>query len=1298
LETFVIGFVVEQTGYPREIVELDADLEGDLGIDSIRKAQLFGEIGQRYGLSADASVSLDDFRTLRHLLDYMLPRVGGAAGGSAAADALAVPAAASAPVVSPSIVSAPTVAVAAAMPAAASELETFVIGFVVEQTGYPREIVELDADLEGDLGIDSIRKAQLFGEIGQRYGLSADASVSLDDFRTLRHLLDYMLPRVGGAPGGSAVADAPAAPMPAAAGTPLPSESFLRGRAEGQQHAVAIRRWCRELVAAGRVGKVPSAFAADTAEFLAGVADAVGVDRGVLESGLSAPTVALGGIDLLVDLSGRDLSGLLLGFGRYAEPVVREVAASTTLLAVAGLPGAVAGWNTSGLMALLTPRAGAAAILALPRIVTGCRSAADLAAAGPWPEGILVVSPPTAEIWESDSAGHLQPTSPCHRESAEGSAVTRILLGAAPATPLPALFAAAAGGLPAALSSAATWLAAGSGANGPRSLAGGPLGAGQLITAAASMAELFPAHPGHTAAPPFPASASGITRRYGLAVREIATTAGTNLAGERVLVLGAGPAVPAILERIRAGGGKAVAGEAGTVADAVAAIDAAEAAGPVRHLIVVTPPTDAPAWSADGAAAVAALFAGCQRWIIARASAADIARSTLTAATSLGGDFGLGGDIGWVGSGAVTGLFKNLAHEFASLKVRVVDFQAMAAPVEQAERLVAEIGAAGPVEIGYRQGRRVEVVPTTGGPVSATRLDGLQQGSVWIVTGGARGVTAACALELGRRHGLELILVGSTRPEPVEPAWLRADEAGLRDLKGRIMIAAKSHGADPRQAWRSVEKSIEIARSLEAFHAAGVHVWYEACDLGDAAAVQRLVDTVSQSMGPIRGIVHGAGWESACRFEKKTLEGLAATIGPKCLGLEHLLHAASRQPIGALIAFGSTSGRLGGHGQADYSLANDLLAKLVASARRRRPGLRATTFHWHAWDEVGMASRPESRFVLEQFGLKFMPLAEGVGRFLAEIEAGLPDAEVLVTEPVFCPDAPIAAAPLPARRARGSLVEAVEGSGVGSEVSFIVSPTSDTFLADHRRSGRPLLPAVIDAELLAQAALAADVPGGVREIRDFRVERGLVFQTNDPRRLIVSLKPAADGSLAASLREAEASPGGRPLASGTVVPAPCEAVTATLDEMPFPWNPVVYREDGPMWHGPAFRTLSGLLLDRNGGWGKLTAPDPDRVAGPRGAQGWTVPAALLDGALFACGVYSYILCGKRVEIPVRFGRLRFVSDPVVGETCVVRLLFVSQDAQETVYDLVIFGADGRVILSLERLAMSGLAAERSRPT
>ena len=31
------------------------------------------------------------------------------------------------------------------------ELSDFLIDFVIEQTGYPREIVELDADLEADL-------------------------------------------------------------------------------------------------------------------------------------------------------------------------------------------------------------------------------------------------------------------------------------------------------------------------------------------------------------------------------------------------------------------------------------------------------------------------------------------------------------------------------------------------------------------------------------------------------------------------------------------------------------------------------------------------------------------------------------------------------------------------------------------------------------------------------------------------------------------------------------------------------------------------------------------------------------------------------------------------------------------------------------------------------------------------------------------------------------------------------------------------------------------------------------------
>ena len=122
-------------------------------------------------------MSLDDFRTLRHLLDYMLPRVGGGAGGRPQSAPATVETATSSVSRGPVAgnVAAPAVAPSRADDHAAGtsagELETFLVDFVVEQTGYPREIVELDADLEGDLGIDSIRKAQLFGEIGQKYGL-----------------------------------------------------------------------------------------------------------------------------------------------------------------------------------------------------------------------------------------------------------------------------------------------------------------------------------------------------------------------------------------------------------------------------------------------------------------------------------------------------------------------------------------------------------------------------------------------------------------------------------------------------------------------------------------------------------------------------------------------------------------------------------------------------------------------------------------------------------------------------------------------------------------------------------------------------------------------------------------------------------------------------------------------------------------------------------------------------------------------------------------------------------------------
>ncbi|MBQ9873168.1 MAG: hypothetical protein IJM30_01785, partial [Thermoguttaceae bacterium] len=144
------------------------------------KGQLFGELGEYFDVQPDGTKTLDDFQTLRSVLDFLLDNLG----GSSAPTQVATPA--------------PQTTAPAANAPSRDELENFLINFVVEQTGYPREVVDLDANLEADLGIDSIKKGQLFGELGEYFDVQPDGTKTLDDFQTLRSVLDFLLDNLGG--------------------------------------------------------------------------------------------------------------------------------------------------------------------------------------------------------------------------------------------------------------------------------------------------------------------------------------------------------------------------------------------------------------------------------------------------------------------------------------------------------------------------------------------------------------------------------------------------------------------------------------------------------------------------------------------------------------------------------------------------------------------------------------------------------------------------------------------------------------------------------------------------------------------------------------------------------------------------------------------------------------------------------------------------------------------------------------------------------------------------------------------
>ncbi|MFJ9818985.1 SDR family oxidoreductase [Streptomyces sp. NPDC101151] len=90
VERVVLEIISERTGYPVDMIEPDLDLEADLSIDSIKRAEIAGELARRLGIAGGAEV-LDDAeleelakaRTAASVTAWLTARVGGGAGADA---------------------------------------------------------------------------------------------------------------------------------------------------------------------------------------------------------------------------------------------------------------------------------------------------------------------------------------------------------------------------------------------------------------------------------------------------------------------------------------------------------------------------------------------------------------------------------------------------------------------------------------------------------------------------------------------------------------------------------------------------------------------------------------------------------------------------------------------------------------------------------------------------------------------------------------------------------------------------------------------------------------------------------------------------------------------------------------------------------------------------------------------------------------------------------------------------------------------------------------------------------------
>jgi acyl transferase domain-containing protein/NAD(P)-dependent dehydrogenase (short-subunit alcohol dehydrogenase family) len=191
LEATLLEVVAAKTGYPAEMLQLDMELDTDLGIDSIKRVEIFAVMQEKLPDAPPVKAEhLGTLRTLRQVIDFLS---AGDRNG----------------------VAAPAPGGANADHAAQVFLEV-----VSQKTGYPPEMLQLDMELDTDLGIDSIKRVEIFAVMQEKLPDAPPVKAEhLGTLRTIRQVIDFLAQDHSHAPRDGydrAPTPKPTAPLPAA--------------------------------------------------------------------------------------------------------------------------------------------------------------------------------------------------------------------------------------------------------------------------------------------------------------------------------------------------------------------------------------------------------------------------------------------------------------------------------------------------------------------------------------------------------------------------------------------------------------------------------------------------------------------------------------------------------------------------------------------------------------------------------------------------------------------------------------------------------------------------------------------------------------------------------------------------------------------------------------------------------------------------------------------------------------------------------------------------------------------------
>jgi NAD(P)-dependent dehydrogenase (short-subunit alcohol dehydrogenase family) len=385
-------------------------------------------------------------------------------------------------------------------------------------------------------------------------------------------------------------------------------------------------------------------------------------------------------------------------------------------------------------------------------------------------------------------------------------------------------------------------------------------------------------------------------------------------------------------------------------------------------------------------------------YALARAAESDLKQTgraggaLFAAITARGGAFGLQPNGPFSPTHfAVADFTKTIALEFTGVLCKVVDLDPTDPNPILRQKLIDELTSPDDtLQVGLPGDRRLTVVPQIA-PLDGEATRQIQRDWVFLVTGGARGVTAEIARQLAERYQPTLILVGAS-PLPSGPE--SADTAGITEvprlktaLTARLRASSTSvKPAAVEAALQRLLKDREIAQSIESLRRTGASVEYYSVDVRREEAFGELIDRIYAEHGRLDVVIHGAGIIEDKLIRDKTPESFDRVVHTKADSAFLLSRKLRPESLQCLLLMSSVTAAFGNRGQADYAAANGIMNGLSVILSAQWPA-RVVAMNWGPWAQSGMVSEEVRQQFLTR-GIQMVPLDGGAQAALREIEAG----------------------------------------------------------------------------------------------------------------------------------------------------------------------------------------------------------------------------------------------------------------------------------------------------------------------